>query len=293
MMLAWFHRKSAGYPIGGSLEFARTIEQRYRELGGEIHYCSPVCKIIVEDDTALGIQLADGTEHRGDIVISAADGHTTIFDMLDGKYINDTIRGYYDTLPTFPSIVQVSLGVHRTFEGFPASIVYLLEKPIHIAGQERNYFGVVIGNFDPTLAPTGKTTLKTIFASDYGYWTNLHRDPARYAAEKNRIAEQFIEFLDQRWPGLARQVEMRDVATPITWQRFTGNWKGCMEGWMVTEKTFPPFRMNKILPGLNNFYMAGQWVEPGGGVPPAAMSGRNVVQIICKRDRKKFAATIP
>jgi phytoene dehydrogenase-like protein len=32
---------------------------------------------------------------------------------------------------------------------------------------------------------------------------------------------------------------------------------------------------------LERFYMAGQWVEPGGGVPLATMSGRHVVEIIC------------
>jgi len=42
--------------------------------------------------------------------------------------------------------------------------------------------------------------------------------------------------------------------------------------------------MSKTLPGLENFYMAGQWVEPGGGVPTAAMSGRNVIRQICKQD---------
>ncbi len=293
MILAWLQRKSAGYPIGGSLEFSRAIERRYRELGGEIQYHSPVRKIIVEQDTAVGVRLADGTEHRGDIIISAADGHATIFDMLGGKYTNSKVRGFYDTLPTFPPIVQVALGVNRTFEGMPSSIVYLLDKPINIAGQERKYFGVLIGNFDPTLAPAGKTVLKTIFMSDYGYWKKLQQDPLQYAVEKDRIAEQFIALLDERWPGLAAQVEMRDVATPMTWERYTGNWKGSMEGWMVTEKTLPPFRMSRTLPGLRNFYMAGQWVEPGGGVPPAAMSGRNLMQIICKRNRKKFTATIP
>jgi phytoene dehydrogenase-like protein len=49
-------------------------------------------------------------------------------------------------------------------------------------------------------------------------------------------------------------------------------------------------RIDKTLPGLKNFYMIGQWVEPGGGLPPAIMSGRNVAQIICKKDRKKFTA---
>jgi phytoene dehydrogenase-like protein len=35
--------------------------------------------------------------------------------------------------------------------------------------------------------------------------------------------------------------------------------------------------------------MAGHWVEPGGGLPAVAMSGRNVIQIICKNEKKKFA----
>ena len=85
---------------------------------------------------------------------------------------------------------------------------------------------------------------------------------------------------------------MCDVATPITWERYTGNWRASFEGWLTTTKTFG-MRMGKTLPGLKNFYMAGQWVEPGGGVPSAAISGRNVIQIICKQDKKPFATNIP
>jgi len=48
MTLAWMHLKSAGYPIGGSLEFSGAIERRYLDLGGEIHYRSRVTKILVE-----------------------------------------------------------------------------------------------------------------------------------------------------------------------------------------------------------------------------------------------------
>jgi phytoene dehydrogenase-like protein len=44
----------------------------------------------------------------------------------------------------------------------------------------------------------------------------------------------------------------------------------------------------KTLPDRHNCYMVGQWVEPGGGLPPAATSGRGIAQILCKRDGKKF-----
>jgi phytoene dehydrogenase-like protein len=48
--------------------------------------------------------------------------------------------------------------------------------------------------------------------------------------------------------------------------------------------------VEKTLPGLENFYMAGQWVEPGGGTLPALYSGGNVVQLLCHRDGKPFSS---
>jgi phytoene dehydrogenase-like protein len=116
-----------GYPLGGSIEFARAIERRYLDLGGEIHYCDRVTKILVEADSsgrggrAVGVRPEDGTEHRSDIVVSAADGRTTIFDMLEGKHIDNEIRGYYDELPLFPPLLHIALGVARTFD-VPSSI---------------------------------------------------------------------------------------------------------------------------------------------------------------------------
>ena len=93
-------------------------------------------------------------------------------------------------------------------------------------------------------------------------------------------------------PNEAAEMEMRDVATPVTWERYAGNWKGSFEGWLETTETLM-MRIGKTLPGLKNFYMAGQWVEPGGSVPTAVISGRNVTQIICKQDKKKFIISTP
>ncbi len=288
MTLGWFDRGTAGYPQGGSLQFSRAIEGRYLELGGEIQVGARVAEILVENDRAVGVRLDDGSTHRASTVISAADGHTTIFELLAGRYVDDEIRGYYDELPVFPGMVQVALGVNRSFEGLPHSVIYSLEPPVTIAGRERDRFAVEIYNFDPALAPPGKTVLKTLLHADHAYWRELQQDAGRYESEKDKVANQVIALLDQRYPGLAGQVEMRDVATPMTWERYTGNWRGSYEGWLTSEKTMPPFRMRKTLPGLEGFYMAGQWVEPGGGVPTVAISGRNVIQIICRRDGAAF-----
>jgi len=295
MVLAWLRQKEVGYIIGGALALVSYIQQRYLDLGGELHCKARVEKILVENDKAIGVRLADGTEHMGDVVISAADGRTTIFDMLDGKYIDDKISGYYDNLKLFSPLVYVGLGIARKFDDIPpstAGLSFPLEEPVTMAGKEYKTLEVLIYNFDPTLAPEGKTAVIVQFDTDYDYWEKLHREPERYKEEKEQIADLVVEQLDKRFPGLAGQVEMRDVATPMTWVRYTGNWKGSYEGWMVTEKTFM-MEMSKTLPGLANFYMAGQWVNPGGGMSTAVISGNHTIQIICHKDKKKFVTSTP
>ncbi|MCR4403990.1 MAG: NAD(P)/FAD-dependent oxidoreductase [Candidatus Acetothermia bacterium] len=295
MTFAWLDEKNAGYPVGGSLEFARSIEKRYRDLGGEISYNSRVTKVLVEQDRAVGVRLADGSEHRADYVISAADGHTTIFELLERKYLDEKIKGYYEKLPLFPALVFIGLGVNRSFPEIPhlvSGLVLELPEPVKLGDREHGSLMVRIHNVDPTLAPPGKTVLTVMLPSDLAYWEELRKDQARYQAEKERIADEVIALLDRRFPGLAAQVEVRDVATPSTFVRYTGNWQGSFEGWMVTPQTWN-IRMNKTLPGLANFYMAGQWVEPGGGLPPAAASGRGVIKMICKNDGRRFLTTVP
>ena len=87
-------------------------------------------------------------------------------------------------------------------------------------------------------------------------------------------------------------IEFIDEATPLSYERYTGNWQGSSCGWLLTKQTMPLMipGVDKTLPGLRNFYMAGQWVEPGGSVPLAAMSGRNAMQLICHDEGHPFIA---
>ena len=292
--LAWMHNQNAGYPIGGSLAFAQGIERRYIGLGGEIGYKSRVEKILTENGRAVGVRLTDGSEHRADVVISAADGHATIFDMLGGKYVSDEVRGYYDELPIFAPMIQVSLGVARDLSAEPQSVSFMLDEPLTIAGKARSRLWARHYGYDPTMAPEGKTMLNVLMESDHAYWEKLYQERERYDAKKKDIAIKVIAQLEERFPGITGQVEVADVATPMTYIRYTGNWQGSMEGWLPTPRTMSMREgMDKTLPGLENFYMVGQWVEPGGGLPPAATSGRGVIQMICKGDDRPFEAKIP
>lgn len=296
--LSYLHNQNAGYPIGGSLPMSRAIESRYTALGGQIHYRSKVEKILVENDRAVGIRLTDGREVRAGRVISAADGYTTLFNMLEGRYADAQTREPYEKWETFPPLLFIGLGVNRTFDDVPhtvSGISFALSQPVELGDRVIDRLPVHIFNQDPTLAPAGKTSLVVMLPSSYTYWQELGKDPAAYEEKKDQVARSVVELLEQRFAGIGSQVEMVDVATPLTFERYTGNWQGSFEGWLITPQNAHTIMqpMRQTLPGLANFYLCGQWVEPGGGLPTGVMSGRRLVKALCKEDGRAFSSSTP
>jgi phytoene desaturase len=283
---------------GGSLNFTLAIARRYLQLGGRITYGATVEEILVEEQgtgaavarenraRAVGVRLADGSEHRADFVVSAADGYSTIFEMLGGRFADASIRERYETWPLFSPIIMASFGVARRFDEQPSVNMVRLERPIPIG--DRTIDSIMYRVFrDPSMAPPGKSVVQATAESDFDAWWALHEDAAAYEAEKARVAAELLDRLEAHLPGISAAVEMTDVATPWTFWRVTRNRRGAYEGWLMT-KDMMTTRIPKTLPGLDNFYMAGQWVEPGGGIPAVLPSGRQVVQLICHRDGVPF-----
>ena len=288
--LGWMYKKQAGYPMGGSLPLALSLEKRFKQLGGKVQYQAGVEKILVEEGRAVGVRLMDGSEQRADVVISAADGYATIFKLLEGKYADRKIRDIYDHWKPSQALIYVSAGVDRDFPDIPYSVegnAFELEKPIRIAGKEQRMVGVRVHNQDTHFAPKGKTVLTSAIFTDYEYWQALHEDHDAYEAEKEKIASAVIEAYEQIWPGISGKVKMTNVATPLTFVRITGNWKASFTGWKTTPEQGMA-TISKTLPGLKNFWMVGQWVCPGGGLPSGVITGREVVWRQCQQDKKPF-----
>jgi phytoene dehydrogenase-like protein len=294
MLLAYMHNGNAGFPVGASLEFARALEKRYLQLGGIIRYEAQVEKILTENNRAVGVRLYNDEVHHADVVISAADGKGTIFDMLGGEFTNRRVRRMYDGhLPTH-QMCQVSLGVNSDLSSQPHWVTYLLNDPILLAGEERFELGIKHYCFDPSLSPKGKSVMELIVRTNYAYWQRIYGRKL-YDTEQTQVSDIIIDHMEKWYPDIRADIEFVDEATPLSYERYTGNWMGATTGWLLTKATTPMMILGvpKTLPGLENFYMAGQWVEPGGTVSMAAASGKNVIQTICARDGKTFTASRP
>ncbi len=286
-MLGWYHQKNAGYIKGGSYPMAQRMVEKFEMLGGKLSYKKKVEKIIVENNVAKGVLLSDGTKIEADYVISAADGYSTIFKMLDGKYVSKEIDFAYKNWKLFTPIVQVSFGINKAIPCETSNVTHICnDKWIGKTKLDKGY-SVMNYWFDTTMAPEGKTSIALRFESPWELWEKM--DKATYEAEKLQIAKDATALLEKEYPGILEFIEVTDVATPKTDVKYTGVKDGAYEGFFPSKDNLMK-SLKMQLPKLRNFYMAGQWLYPGGGLPPSAQSGKWVIQLICKKEKQKFVA---
>lgn len=283
------------WPVGASNSFIDAIVKRYKELGGKIDYKSKVTKILVKNDRAVGVRLEDGTEESSDIVISNADGRRTLLEMLDGKYMDDQLRGYCaEPADETNWAVHVFLGVNRDLSKEPSSMVMLLDEPVVIAGHECTSLEMQIYGFDKTMAPEGKGTIKVELVSSYSYWKKLSENRGEYEAEKQKVAGQVINILEKHFHGIKDQVEVMDVPTLLTWERFMGGTHGFVNTPNKKMDIMGSLFNNKgmTVPRLEDFYFVGVWATSAGATFLNALSGKKAVKKICQKDHIQFQVSV-
>ena len=107
--------------------------------------------------------------------------------------------------------------------------------------------------------------------------------------KKSKIAERVITLLDKQFPDLHKDIEVIDVTTLHTWERFMGGSQGWnnfpnrhnLTGIRTAINVIFGLDSMNTLPGLKNFFFAGQWVTSMGSVFMNAASGRKA--------KKKYA----
>lgn len=296
--LAYFDRHGAGYPIGGSLAFARKIEERFLSLGGTIQYNSEVEQVIVEGNMAKGLILKNGREVKADYVLSAADWHFSVFNALGGKFIDRTIQalGNQEMLPVFPSVFLVFLGLKKKVTEYSSLYRFPLEKTlVSPDGTEYPRIELHVHNYDPTLAPGGGSVVSAcLYTSKGNYWIDLlESDKEAYHKIKDAFATQIVDILDRKLEGIRGSIDEMNVSTPASIHRYTNNWQGSTQGWLPGEKIISPSPVAQQLPGLRNFYLSGHWTQPGGGLPVAVKSARDAAMMICHQAGIRFRVIFP
>jgi len=296
--LAFNDLQATGYPIGGASAMVNKMRDRYVELGGNIRYRSGVTKILTEKNRATGVELETRERVLSDYVISVADWHFTMLQALEGKYLSKKMIALKEEkdLKIYPSVIIVSLGISRKLDQEAHFIRFPLSSElVSPDGTVYHHLESHIYNYDPTLAPAGKTVVSFSFYTEHGdYWISLRKtDREAYDRNKTEFSEKVIDLAEKIYGNIRACIEEADVATPATFHRYTNNYRGSVQGWMPGKNIIAQSPVKLTVPGLSNFYFAGHWTIPGGGLPVAIKSARDAVQMLCDEAGTPFRSFSP
>jgi phytoene desaturase len=248
--------------------------------GGELVLGQLVEKVIVDNDRASGVVLADGTEVRGETVISNADANATFEQMVGAEHLPAKfVRRLGRMTPSLSAVIvfcgtsldiaSLELG-HEIFH-----YRYYDQERVHRdieEGKPGGTWASVPTMLDPSLAPPGQHSL--ILSSMARY--DIGRP---WEAEIDRFVDELIGDFERVFPGLRDSITFLESATPLTMERFCLNHQGAAYAWENTPAQTGGNRSPHITP-LAGLYLSGHWTQPGSGSLRALVSGVHTAQMV-------------
>ena len=288
-MVGGMNAGDCGVPEGGSRAFAKRMEKRFLDLGGKVFYKANVDKILIHDGKATGIRLIDGKQVDADCIISCADGYATLKNMLEDKYTPPVYQNLFSHPKEFPTPTSalVFFGINTIIPCDYRGIEMKRSESVQVGGVESDSMLMLNYRFDPTMNPEGKTVMACYYRAEYDYWKDLYQDKEKYQSGKNKLLEDATENIIKRFPEAQGKIEVTDVVTPITYERYCNAWRGSWMTWGNSGKDVPGYYPG-LLPGLDNFIIAGMWTLPPGGLPGAGASGRFAAHRLCMMNDIEF-----
>lgn len=290
-MLAHVTAKNGGIPLGGSKPLVDRMAARYVSLGGRFRFNAPAASVRVEGRRALGVELADGTFVPGDWVVSSTAAEHCLKQLLGGRYKVKKLDERLSDSVNYPiytySTVVMKCSADMTGKSLGAHI--FLDEPIVL---DRPYDGVTLRNYayDKTMKrPAGCCVVQAgvLGGDDMYFWWKRKKDDGTYKSEKGAFGQRILAIAERKYPELRGKLEVIDVITPCTYERYLNSRHGSFQGFVHTARG-KSLSETGVVKGLDNFLLSGQCIFHSGGMPPAAITGRFAAQRICKKDKKKF-----
>ena len=273
-----------GYPEGGSTEMAKRMATYFEKLGGKIYYSSNVEKIHLEQNKVCSITVNGKSVTASQLIVTndTREAIDTLFETPLNEPWCHKMR--QDTKPVICTFVSV--GLKKDWSHLPSNFLIPLTESLSFG--DFSYKSLFLNNYAsyPNYAPSGCTALTCIlFGDSYDYWKKA-KDDGSYSEKKETLAERFAHVLTTHFQLSRDEIEIIDIATPLTFERYCGTYHG---SWMTIDQVGKKAAIYPIKPEtISNLYFAGQRIMSPGGTPVALLTGRQAVQYLCKDNNIPF-----
>ncbi len=280
LMHTWLNRGGPGHRRveGGTGRIADALVAALKARGGEVRLSASVKNVLVEDQRARGVRLANGEEILAPIVISGADPRHSLLDLVGAPELPPEFVWATQSIKMRGAVAKVHLltdGNH----GLPKATLVIAPS---IRYAERAYDAAKYGEMskEPYLEITTAGRVVSLhfqfapYALRQGAWEQLHPELERCAIDTAAAA----------FPQLKSSIRETKSLTPLDLEKTYGLTEGDLNhGQLILDQMF----FMRPMPGWSNhktpidgFYLCGNGLHAGGGLSGA--SGRNAARAVLK-----------
>jgi prolycopene isomerase len=269
------------YPAGSAQTTADALAAATVRHGGEIVVERSVERITFDGERATGVELDGGERIAAPVVVSAIAA-PALFEQLIG--LDRLPAGFvkrYRRMKVASSAVLVYAATKLDLEGMGAAHENFLSLHEDHAdswrdieqGKPGGMWMTVPTIVDPSLAPPGEHAVTITSVA-------RHDAPGGWKTDLDGFAATMVDSFEPSFPGLRDSLDIVEIATPPTLERFTGNTHGAAYGWDNTPTQSGGRRSPRVVPGVEGVFLAGHWTQPGSGTIRCLVSGYHTAQVV-------------
>jgi len=265
------------HPIGGCGAVSTAMARIATDMGVEIRYNEPVESLEFEGRKVMAVKTPQA-RYAADATVVNADFARTMTrlvpDRLRRRWSDRKIASKRFSCSTF----MLYLGIEGRYDDIPHHTIYLSKnyrenlaniETTHRLGSDPSMYVQNAGITDPTLAPSGMSTLYLLIPV-------THRHPnidwRREAAGYREVALDQLDRIGIH--GIRERIRYEKMITPDDWQDDYEIYRGATFNLSHDLKQMLHLRPHNRFEDLEGVYLVGGGTHPGSGLPVIYSSAR-------------------
>lgn len=237
ILISNFYLQSAWRIIGGSDSIARSLANSIRSFGGNILTNSEVKRLICDNTKATAVELSNGERFEASHFVS--DIHPqALLPLIDSKLLRpvyrERIRQLDNTLSNFTIYLKFK---ENKVPYMNHNYYYYADKNVWDAyhagsSDSRSFLYMHQCMEEHQQYAESAEIMAPMSYQEVATWANSHSGcrEAVYYDFKRRKAEQYLQLLEQSFPGIKQHIEAYETSSPLTYRDYTGTSNGSTYG---------------------------------------------------------------
>jgi C-3',4' desaturase CrtD len=270
---------AGAYRVNGGIgTISKLLADSIEANGGAVLYRKQVTRIDSVRRQVIGLETADGSAIAADYVLA---------NLTPGSLERLTETADEPTAEKRESPLWSAFTLYLGME--PAFFGSLSARHVQIIGSSgelaegNSIFVSVSPDDEPERAPDGlcAVTISTHTRPEQWFEAKKEGEEA-YKVLKSAYTERVLDVLSTQFPDARNAVRSITAATPVTWERYTGRFQGCVGGYPQTSL----FKVRGPLTRFDNMFLVGDTIFPGQSLPGVVTGARRTIELLLQRNAK-------